>query len=46
MTDWNIQHARDAYNVSHWSGGYFDVNDEGHLLARPDRKHAGWISIA
>ncbi len=41
MTDWNIQHARDAYNVSHWSGGYFDVNEEGHLLARPDRKHAG-----
>lgn len=33
---WTIQKARDTYNVAHWSNGYFDVNDRGHLTARPD----------
>ncbi|MDX1252487.1 MAG: biosynthetic arginine decarboxylase [Gammaproteobacteria bacterium] len=41
MTDWTLQHARDTYNIAHWSGGYFDANAEGHLVARPDRQHAG-----
>lgn len=33
---WNIQKARDTYNVAHWGNGYFDINDRGHLIARPD----------
>ncbi|MDH5632422.1 MAG: biosynthetic arginine decarboxylase [Gammaproteobacteria bacterium] len=32
---WKIQNARDTYNISHWSGGYFDVADNGHLVAHP-----------
>jgi arginine decarboxylase len=36
MIDWNIQKARDLYNVAHWSNGYFDINARGHLVARPD----------
>jgi len=36
MLDWNIQKARDLYNVVHWSNGYFDINERGHLIARPD----------
>ena len=36
MLDWTIQNARDLYNVAHWGNGYFDVNDRGHLVARPD----------
>jgi len=35
MFDWTIQKARDAYNIAHWSGGYFDINDRGHLVCRP-----------
>lgn len=34
---WNIDSARDAYNLAHWGGGYFDINAAGHLTARPDR---------
>jgi len=35
MIDWTIQKARDAYNIAHWSGGYFDINSKGHLVCRP-----------
>ncbi|MEO5703254.1 MAG: biosynthetic arginine decarboxylase [Gammaproteobacteria bacterium] len=38
MADWTIQQARDIYNIAHWGGGYFDVNDRGNLVAHPDRK--------
>lgn len=44
---WNIEKAREAYNFTHWSNGYFDVGDSGkqngHLIVRPDanRKHKG-----
>jgi arginine decarboxylase len=43
MEDWNIDKARETYALPHWSEGYFDVADNGHLLARPDRdpRHPG-----
>ena len=37
---WTIDSARDAYNLAHWGGGYFDINAAGHLTARPDRDPA------
>ena len=36
MTDWSIQQAKEVYNISHWSDGYFDISDDGKLLAFPD----------
>ncbi len=33
---WSISKARDAYNIAHWGNGYFDINERGHLVARPD----------
>ena len=33
---WTIAQARDTYNIAHWGNGYFDINDSGHVLARPD----------
>jgi arginine decarboxylase len=33
---WTIQRARDVYNVSHWGNGYFDINERGHVLVRPN----------
>ena len=32
---WNREAARQQYNISGWSAGYFDVGDAGHLLAVP-----------
>ncbi len=37
MSDWSLQDARELYNTPHWSDGYFDINSQGHLIARPDR---------
>ncbi|MBQ4850674.1 biosynthetic arginine decarboxylase [Pseudoalteromonas sp. MMG012] len=33
---WGLETARDIYNVAHWSDGYFDINDQGELVAFPD----------
>ena len=28
---WSVEDSKELYNVANWSGGYFDVNDLGHL---------------
>ncbi len=33
--NWNIQKSREIYNIGHWSGGYFDINSAGNLVATP-----------
>ncbi|HFD11401.1 MAG TPA: biosynthetic arginine decarboxylase [Crenotrichaceae bacterium] len=33
--NWTIQNARETYNIGYWSGGYFDIDDSGHLIATP-----------
>lgn len=35
MTDWSAQHARDAYLVTQWSDGFFDVCERGRMQAYP-----------
>jgi len=44
---WDVRQARDLYNIAHWSNGYFDINDGGELVCRPDPRagHPG-ISLA
>jgi arginine decarboxylase len=32
---WGIQNARSLYNIHRWGAGYFDINDSGHVVARP-----------
>ncbi|MFN0067521.1 MAG: biosynthetic arginine decarboxylase [Limisphaerales bacterium] len=32
---WSIQAARSLYNIDRWGSGYFDINDAGHVTARP-----------
>ncbi|MCE3233783.1 MAG: speA, partial [Rickettsiaceae bacterium] len=35
MNEWSAQQAREAYLVTQWSDGFFDINQQGHLLACP-----------
>ena len=35
MTAWSIDQARRTYSIPHWAGGYFDVDDAGRIVARP-----------
>lgn len=41
--EWSVQQSRDLYNIAYWSDGFFDVNDQGHVVAYPDgrRDHPG-----
>ena len=32
---WTIQDARTLYNIDRWGARYFDINDAGHVVARP-----------
>ncbi|MDB6061198.1 MAG: arginine decarboxylase [Verrucomicrobiaceae bacterium] len=34
--NWTIEDSRELYNIAHWSEGYFDIDDNGGLVARPD----------
>src|SRR4051812_16710894 len=34
---WSIDSARALYNIEGWGAGFFDVNDAGHVVVRPDR---------
>src|SRR4051812_2960538 len=34
---WSIDSARALYNVEGWGAGFFDINDEGHVIVRPDK---------
>src|SRR5690349_16943281 len=37
VSGWSIDAARALYKIEGWGGGYFDVNDEGHVIVRPDK---------
>src|SRR4051812_22967052 len=39
MPAWSIDAARALYNVEGWGAGFFDINDAGHVIVRPDREH-------
>jgi arginine decarboxylase len=34
---WSIDAARELYNIDGWGAGYFDINEKGHVVVRPDR---------
>ncbi len=36
-TGWSIDAARALYRIEGWGAGFFDVNDEGHVIVRPDK---------
>jgi arginine decarboxylase len=37
---WTTAAARALYNIEGWGIGYFDINEEGHVVVRPDREKA------
>src|SRR5258707_15274292 len=36
---WNIEKARALYNIEGWGAGFFDIDERGHVVVRPDREH-------
>jgi arginine decarboxylase len=36
-TTWTIDDSRTLYNVEGWGIGFFDINEKGHVVVRPDK---------
>jgi arginine decarboxylase len=36
---WTIDKARALYNIEGWGAGFFDIDERGHVVVRPDRAH-------
>lgn len=45
MDEWSIDRAKALYNVAHWGGGYFGINERGHVAAYPARDPAQGIDL-
>jgi arginine decarboxylase len=45
-TPWDIQAARQLYNIQSWGARYFDINEAGHVIARPLQEHGASVEIS
>ncbi len=45
MQDWDRDRARKTYNIEYWGGGYFDINDEGQVIARTDPDASSQVNL-
>src|SRR5437660_3025650 len=43
--DWDVESAISTYNVDGWGGGYFTINANGNVVARPLQDNGGSIDI-
>src|SRR6476660_9703975 len=37
-SNWSIDAAKALYNVEGWGAGFFDINEKGHVVVRPDKE--------
>src|SRR5215831_16169965 len=42
---WDIQQARNLYSVNRWGAGYFDINENGRVIARPQRDTGAAVDL-
>src|SRR6187401_3116066 len=42
---WNIQAARSLYNIDRWGAKYFDINEAGHVVAKPLQEAGASVEI-
>ena len=35
LEEWSIDAAKKNYHIAQWSGGYFDIDDEGNAISNP-----------
>jgi arginine decarboxylase len=42
---WDIQAARNLYNIHRWGADYFDINEAGHVVARPLRDAGAAVDL-
>ena len=42
---WDIAAARGTYNIDRWGANYFDINDAGHVVAKPLQETGAVVDI-
>jgi arginine decarboxylase len=42
---WDVQEARNLYNVHRWGAGYFDINEAGRVIAKPQRENGAAVDL-
>ncbi len=42
---WTVQDSRSLYNIDRWGAKYFDINEAGHVTARPLQDAGGAVDI-
>src|SRR5580658_10700507 len=42
---WDIESSRALYNINRWGAKYFDINDAGHVVARPQQDAGTAVDI-
>src|SRR5512136_1685022 len=42
---WDIQRARNLYNIHRWGAEYFDINEAGHVVAKPLRDAGASVDL-
>ena len=42
---WDIQAARNLYSIQRWGAEYFDINDAGHVVAKPLRDAGASVDL-
>ena len=43
---WNLQKARETYAIDHWGDGYFNIDEQGRVIAIPNRdSRAGTVDL-
>ncbi len=42
---WDIQSARNTYNIHRWGAKYFDINDAGHVVVKPLQEAGANVDI-
>src|SRR2546421_11003953 len=42
---WDIQQARNLYSIQRWGAGYFDINENGRVIAKPQRDAGASVDL-
>src|SRR5438874_12804947 len=42
---WDIQTARNTYNIHRWGAKYFDINDASHVIVKPQQENGANVDI-
>lgn len=42
---WDLAAARSLYNIDRWGAGYFDINEAGHVVAKPLQESGAAVDL-